>query len=121
MLNPTTAGGLTTHPHLEEIGRLQAIALQRQGANPNQGRALAGLFHAARLKEVETGVIGGQWKAAPGEDEWGLEWQTLASDLEDILPPDRLGALQQLDRQAWQFGQRVLFVPTFYAVGRKRN
>ncbi len=49
--------------------------------------------------------------------DWDLEWDTLAADLAGSLDPDRLSALRQLDSAAWQRGDRILFVPTFYAIG----
>jgi hypothetical protein len=48
-----------------------------------------------------------------------MEWQVLEADLEDTLAPARLADLRRIDAAAWEKGDRVLFVPTFYAWGRK--
>ncbi len=116
---PDYGGRIDYPPPLAELGRLQAAALRRQGADPDQGRQLSGLFHAAGLRQVETGVLGGQWQGAPSPAQLASEWDTLQADLSDTLPPARLAELRQLDSAAWQSGQRVLYVPTFYAIGHR--
>jgi len=111
-------GGRIDYPaELAEIGRLQADALTRQGADINMGRKLAELFTAAGLQNVTSGVMGGEWTHKPSDADSELEWDTLASDLAGTLDPDRLSALRQLDSAAWQRGNRILYVPTFYAIG----
>jgi len=102
---------------LTEIGRLQGMALERQGADPRMGRKLAGMFTAAGLQQVACGVMGGEWSAHSQEDGWDLEWAALETDLAGSLPPERLAELRRIDAAAWQHGERILFVPTFYAIG----
>lgn len=109
-------GGRVDHPpELAELGQWQMEALRRQGADPQMGRRLAGIFHQAGLASVETGVLGGQWAGAPSAEEWELEWGVIEADLGKQAG---LEALRTLDRAAWESGERVLFVPTFYAWGR---
>jgi SAM-dependent methyltransferase len=113
-------GGRIDYPDaLVELGRLQAGALHRQGADPDMGRKLSGLFHAAGFHDVETGLMGGQWRGQPSPTELDSEWSTLEADLTGLLPTTRLRELRRVDEAAWQNGQRVLFVPTLYAVGYK--
>ncbi len=81
------------------------------------GRKLAELFVAAGLQRVISGVMGGEWTQKTTDSDWELEWDTLAADLAGSLDPDRLSALRQLDSAAWQRGDRILYVPTFYAIG----
>ena len=102
---------------LAELGRLQGSALESQGADPRMGRKLASLFTAAGLQQVATGVMGGEWSARQLEDGWDLEWAALEADLAGSLPPKRLVELRRIDAAAWQHGERILFVPTFYAIG----
>ena len=73
-------------------------------------------------------MLGGQWRqTAPDWPAWESEWQVVRADL--AMNPDQangdfaytsneLDQLQELDRQAWQMNQRVLYIPTFYAIGR---
>jgi ubiquinone/menaquinone biosynthesis C-methylase UbiE len=112
-------GGRIDHPvGLVELGSWQAQSLQRQGADPFLGRKLKGYFHAAGLRNVQVGILGGQWSAPPAQSEWESEWDTLESDLADEISAVELAKLKQLDFAAWQTGERILFVPTFYASGQ---
>ncbi len=112
-------GGRIDYPfELAQLASLQQAALQRQGADPLIGRRLAAIFSCAGLKQIETGVLGGQWHGPPCAEEWENEWRVLLDDLQDSLPQPDLERLRALDEQAWRSGQRVLFVPTFYAWGR---
>ena len=103
---------------LEALGRLQIESLRRQGADTRFGRMLRGLLEAAGLAEVRFGVIGGEWDR---QDQAGLiesEWSMLEQDLGTTLPKGELDRLERLDREAWEAGTRVLFVPTFFGIGR---
>jgi SAM-dependent methyltransferase len=112
-------GGRIDHPApLAELGRMQGAALKAQGADPWMGRKLNGLFHQAGLDEVETGLLGGQWNSSPDEAAWESEWSMLAADLAGTISVERLHELRSLDASAWQHGERILFVPTFYAFGK---
>jgi SAM-dependent methyltransferase len=113
-------GGRIDYPDdLVEIGRLQADALQRQGADPKLGRKLSALFHLTGLRNIETGLLGGQWHGQPSPAELDSEWITLEADLAPTLPASRLREIKRHNQAAWQSGERTLFVPTFYAVGQK--
>lgn len=102
---------------LTELGRLQGLALQRQGADVFIGRRLAGLFNENRLQQVQVGLIGGEWRSVFDRKSWETEWAVLETDLAGMLPQDDLITLQRIDAAAWQKGERILFVPTFYAYG----
>lgn len=109
-------GGRIDHPdELVILGRWQQDSLEKQGADPRIGRKLAEIFHRAGLNEVEAGVLGGQWRGEPSRPEWELEWAVLESDLNEV---ERLSSLRALDWTARERGERVLFVPTFYAWGK---
>jgi SAM-dependent methyltransferase len=112
-------GGRVDYPlELAELGHWQAESLKSQGADPLLGRKLAGLFVSAGLRDVETGVMGGEWRhpSLPGERE--MEWDVLESDLAGKIPASDIQRMKALDFQAARSGARVLFVPTFFAWGR---
>ena len=112
-------GGRIDYPaQLVELGQMQSAALRDQGADPEMGRKLSGIFHSAGLHNVEIGVLAGQWQAPPSPEALDLEWQIIKADLHDI-PVRQLQSLRNVDSVAWRSGARVLFVPTFYAVGWK--
>jgi SAM-dependent methyltransferase len=111
-------GGRVDYPiELAALGRWQAESLRKQGADPEMGRKLAGIFAQVGLKDVKTGVMGGEWAyPAPSADE-NLEWSVLESDLAGQISGQDIQKMKQMDAVARQNGERVLFVPTFYAWG----
>ncbi len=119
LAEPDYGGRVDFPPQLDELGNRQAEALRQQGAAPGRGRELAGLFHAVGLQAVETGVLGGQWQGPPNLADIEAEWATLEADLAGSVPAELLAEFKKIDLAAWQAGSRVLFVPTFYAVGKK--
>jgi ubiquinone/menaquinone biosynthesis C-methylase UbiE len=118
LAEPDYGGRIDYPPALQALGEAQQAALRRQGADPWMGRKLKAVFHQAGLIDVRSGVIGGEWSAGPTPLQIESEWQVLVQDLRNWLPSDTIEAWQQADLQAWQRGERILFVPTFYAAGR---
>lgn len=115
-------GGRIDYPEtLVEIGELQAKSLAAQGSDPMIGRKLRSLFNQTKLEDVQAGVLGGEWIGSPPPEELDSEWSTLAADLHDSITNDALDALRRIDQEAWRCGNRILFVPTFYAIGRVPN
>lgn len=111
-------GGRIDHPeNLQKLGALQTQALAQQGADPLFGRRLKGLFVQAGLQNIETGVLSGQWQGPANKANWQIEWRVLADDLKTTLSPQQLETYQHLDWQAWQQGDRIMFIPTFYSIG----
>ncbi|MHC1785120.1 MAG: methyltransferase domain-containing protein [Anaerolineaceae bacterium] len=103
---------------LAELGRLQRQALQNQGADAEMGRKLAGLFSSAGLVNIQTGIVGAMRQLPDVSEDFESEWAVLESDLSGLLPAGRLAEYKTADFTARKSGERVLFVPTFYAVGR---
>ena len=111
-------GGRIDYPaSLADLGRLQTEGLRQAGANPMIGRELASLFLRAGLVDIETGVLGGEWRYPLPPRDRESEWSTLRADVGGQLPPDRLEELFTIDQAASEHGERVLYVPTFYAIG----
>jgi len=113
-------GGRIDHPaELASLGRLQADSLRRQGADPELGRRLAELFAAAGLRAT-VGIVPGRWSLpTDAGSEFEAEWAMREHDLAGIVSPRELRRLRSLDKQALAKGNRLLFVPTFYAIGNK--
>ena len=102
---------------LSRLGHMQTESLQNQGADPFLGRKLAALFVSAGLQEIHTGLLGGHWDGPPTADDWNSEWLLLEHDLENYCSNEGLLQLRYLDAAAWKRGERILFIPTFYAWG----
>lgn len=113
-------GGRIDHPaELAALGRLQAEALRRQGADPEMGRRLGELFTTAGL-QTTVGTMAGQWQLPAAPDAgFEAEWKMREHDLARLIAPEELQRLRALDRQALAEGRRILYVPTFYALGKK--
>jgi SAM-dependent methyltransferase len=118
---PDYGGRIDAPADLERLGDLQAESLRKQGAATNRGRELAALFQGAELTHVETGVLGGQWQKRGNLDEIEAEWAILEEDLDGMIPTEDLRRMKEVNGKAWDQGSRVLFVPTFYGMGKVRS
>ena len=115
---PDHASRVDAPMELAYLGRLQSRALEAQGVNLESGRQLAGLFSQAGFSNVKIGISGFQKETKVLPDWFNSEWQVLENDLAGSLDHDRLDHLKERDRQAWLDGSRVLWIPTFYAIGQ---
>ena len=121
LAEPDYGGRIDFPESLEPLGRHQADSLEAQGADLRTGRKLRMLFTQAGLENIHIGVLGGEWYGLPDEMSLDSEWLTLTSDLEGRLSKEQIDHYQALDRNAWRKGFRVLFVPTFYALGSHKG
>jgi SAM-dependent methyltransferase len=108
------------HPEeLKEIGKMQTQRLVDQGANPFIGRDLNTLLSSVELKNIETGVIKRDNNVKQSLDDWTLEWDVLQHDLENNIGQKEFNKLKNRDFITWQSGDRIFYIPTFYAIGTK--
>ena len=115
-------GGRIDHPStLVALGTLQARALESHGADPRMGRKLRALFSQAGLQSVFAGVLAGEWRSSPDEEAFDSEWEMLREDLGSELSEQEHKDFRRLDHEATEQGERILYVPTFYAVGIVAN
>jgi SAM-dependent methyltransferase len=117
LAEPDYGGRIDYPPGLAEIGQKQAEALRAQGADPEMGRRLIGLFQSAGLSQPRAAVMGGQWGDPLSADIAASEWAVLESDLAGRVGAGDLVDYKKQDAQAWQNGVRILYIPTFYAWG----
>lgn len=112
-------GGRIDHPAaLHRLAHWQEQALQRQEAHTRIGRELAHLFQQAGFTAITSGLMGGEWQVEPTSNH---EQETLLNDLTSLPEIDQqeLEHLIEIDQAAHEEGTRILYVPTFYAAGRK--
>lgn len=113
-------GGRIDHPkELEALGEAQTQALISQGADPMTGRKLKSLFIKSGLINVFSGVLGGEWAQTFNKQAWFSEWSIVNNDLQNRMPDMELSKYRSIDKAAWERGERLLFIPTFYALGWK--
>jgi hypothetical protein len=60
-----------------------------------------------------------EWRAGPDEAALRSEADTMEADLQGLASADEMENWRTTNERAWREGSRVLFVPTFYALGRK--
>ena len=87
----------------------------RSSPGPRTGRGSPGSSISSRIS-YGTGPAGGECPPAPGERE--LEWAVLQADLAGSVPAEEIQRLKRLDEEAWERGERVLYVPTYFAWGQ---
>ncbi len=102
---------------LKLLGEWQRESLKRQGADPGFGSRLAETFFQAGIKILETGTIQGAGNEA-SVNEREMEWAVLKADLAEFVPDEEIQKMKLLDEQAWERGERVLHVPTYFAWGQ---
>lgn len=102
---------------LAPLGRWQADALRKQGADPGFGARLAESFFRAGIEILETGTIQSVENEALLE-EWKMEWAVIEADLAGSVPGEDIRRMKLLDQAARERGERVLHVPTYFAWGR---
>ena len=116
-------GGRIDYPfELEALGKMQQTSLLQQGANPLIGRQLNDIFFEAGFLNAQSGCLGGEFKQANSELQGASEWEMIEQDqmaLTAAWSPENRLKLKNLDQEARKKGTRVLFVPTFYAWGKK--
>ncbi len=113
---PNYTARIDRPPELILLGQWQTESLKRQGADPGLGGRLADLFFQAGIPIIETGTIqNGNYDPSP--DEWEREWAVIESDLAGFIPSDNIRKMKELDQQARTRGERVLYVPTYFAWG----
>jgi len=119
LAEPDYGGRLDYPPSVANLGRLQTYALQAQGADPFVGRRLRSLLLEAGFRDVTAGVIGATWTNDLNGDAVRSEQETLEADLRGLATGEEMDRWREADLEARQRGSRILFVPTFYAFGRK--
>jgi SAM-dependent methyltransferase len=101
---------------LRPLGEWQRDALLGQGADPGFGAKLAQTFFTAGIKLEETGTIQGGVEE-PSAWEREMEWAVIQADLGESVSGEEIQKMKTLDDEAWAKGERVLYVPTYFAWG----
>ena len=116
LAEPNYAGRIDYPPPLDELGRLQTESLKKQGADVELGSKLNALFQ-------QTGLINIYTRELEIDDDQGLdltdslEWNVLRSDLQGIISEADLLQFELYERDARANGERVMILPTYYAIG----
>ena len=110
-------GGRIDYPDLP-LARWQSLALRQEGADPQLGRKLRSLFALPGVRQVELGLIPGLWDLPTLRAQFHAEWSLWERSLAGLIPPDELARVKEADREATEIGERMVFMPVFYALVR---
>jgi SAM-dependent methyltransferase len=111
-------GGRIDYPEEVALGPLMEESVRRDGGHPRIGRRLRALFSSAGL-EVETGVIPSMWDNRQLMDEFDAEWDFILQTLSNVAGEAELRLYRDSAWKALQQGARLVFMPNFWALGRK--
>jgi SAM-dependent methyltransferase len=112
-------GGRIDHPDLP-LGRWQAEALRREGADPCMGRKLRSLLSLPSVARMEVGVLAGLWDPGTLRSEFEAEWALWERSLAGQVPAEELAQVKAADSAAIDAGERLVFMPVFYALAQRR-
>lgn len=110
-------GGRIDHPGLP-LRDWQLEALRAEGADPCLGRKLRGLFALPAVRQTEVGVIPGLWDLPTLRAEFDAEWALWERSLTALVPSEELARIKAADWMATESGERLAFMPVFYALVR---
>lgn len=110
-------GGRIDWPELP-IREWQVDGLRRQGANPLVGRQLRHVLTEAGLC-TEVGTHPSMWTIPSLRAQFEAEWALLRRDVGDTVDGASLATAEERAWAAVEAGTRLVYVPTFYAMGRK--
>lgn len=110
-------GGRIDHPRLP-LGRWQAEALRREGADPCLGRKLRELFALPGVRQADVALVPGLWDAASLRTEFEAEWGLWERLLQESVGTEELAEAKATAWAAIESGGRLAFVPVFYAFVR---
>ncbi|KAF0111433.1 MAG: hypothetical protein FD147_916 [Chloroflexi bacterium] len=119
LAEPDYLARIDSPAEFDKLGQMQTQALIAQGANPASGRSLPQIFSNAGVEDIQYGISGFQVSPVHIPDWYESEWNMLREDLAHLLSENELDRLQELDLKARKSGCRVLWIPTFYAYGKK--
>jgi ubiquinone/menaquinone biosynthesis C-methylase UbiE len=111
-------GGRIDFPEDIALGPLMEESLRREGAHPRIGRRLKAIFVEAGL-DAQTGVIPSIWDDRQLREEFEGEWNFIFETLNNVADEAKLRMYKESAWQAVQAGGRLIFMPMFWALGRK--
>lgn len=110
-------GGRIDHPDLP-IGEWQSRSLRREGADPWIGRKLRELFALPGVRHTDVGVMPGLWDLGTLRAQFEAEWRLWERSLAGLVPAAELADVKAKDLAAIESGERMVFMPVFYALVR---
>lgn len=108
-------GGWIGYPEDLGIGKILANWLIKEGADPEAGRKLRAIFGEAGL-DAEVGLSAGMWNIERLKSEFEEEWKWRFKIVGRSPSAEKA---KEREAKAIEEGERLLFMPIFYAYARK--
>ncbi len=106
---------------LDKLGQMQNSSLLNQGVNLSMGRNLSICLMQAGLSNIHWGIFGSHQNVENNITKTNSEWETIQRDLENLYPEQEILQYKEIEHNAQTKGNRILFIPTFYAYAQKEN
>ena len=99
------------------LGKYHIEYLQKEGADPFIGRKILSLFESAGL-ETELSVVAQTWNQNLLKDNIGEEWKRVLEA--ELITKKEFNEIIKKENKLIKKNQRMIFIPVFTAIGRKR-
>ena len=109
-------GGWIGYPEDLGIGKMLSNSLIKEGADPEAGRKLRAIFKKAGL-DAEVGLSAGMWNIESLRSEFEEEWNWR---FKIVGRSPALEKVKEKEAKAIEKGERLLFMPIFYAYAQKK-
>ena len=97
-LNRTTC---IDYPEIfQKFGEVENRSLEFQGVDLSIGRRMGAMFRGIGLKNVNVGLLAGEWKE-PSPEVFDAEWDIIAYDLGGLVPVDEILDFKAKARETW--------------------
>ena len=104
---------------LDKLGQMQNSSLSNQGVNLSTGRNLPNWLMLTRLSNIHWGILGSHQKVDNNTVDALSEWETIQRDLKQLNSEEEIHNYKVIENNAQAKGNRILFIPTFYAYAQK--
>ncbi|MFW9851788.1 MAG: class I SAM-dependent methyltransferase [Candidatus Thorarchaeota archaeon] len=109
-------GAWIEYPELE-LGKYHIEYLQKEGADPYIGRKILALFESAGL-ETELSVVAQTWNQNLLQENIVEEWKRVLEA--DLITENEFNEIIKNEITLIKKNQRMIFIPIFTAVGKKK-
>jgi ubiquinone/menaquinone biosynthesis C-methylase UbiE len=120
LAEPDHVGRISYPPSVAEVDGHFVKGLKEQGADPEMGRKLQGIFSRCGLSP-QMGVHSGLWSLGRMRTEAEEEWHSLASASGEVANERTLSKIKKGWDRAARDGSLVQYTPTFFALARKHG
>jgi ubiquinone/menaquinone biosynthesis C-methylase UbiE len=109
-------GAWIEYPEME-LGKYHTEYLQKEGADPFMGRKILSLFESAGF-ETTLSVVAQTWNQNLLQENIAEEWKRVLEA--DLISDNEFNEIIKKEKKLIKRNQRMIFIPVFTAIGRKK-